>query len=109
MPRFLKMLMIRLQRVGRKHDPAFRLVVTDKRRGPQSGRFLEIVGAYHTRRGHGQFKTERIKYWLAAGAKTSGTVHNLLVDQKIVPGSKINVLPKRKTKPAKLTKPTMAV
>ena len=101
--------MIRLQRVGRKHDPAFRLVVTDKRRGPQSGSFLEIVGAYHLRRGQRQFKTERIKYWLATGAKTSGTVHNLLVDQKIVLGPKINVLPKRKIKPAELTKPAATV
>ena len=90
------MLMIRLQRVGRKHDPAFRVVAVDSRRGPQSGRFLEILGSYNARYGGPQLKVERIKHWLAEGAQTSGTVHNLFVDQKIITGPKINVLPKRK-------------
>lgn len=98
------MLMIRLQRVGRKHDPAFRVVVVDRRRGPQSGNFLEILGSYNARRGRPQLKTDRIKHWLATGAKTSGTMHNLLVDQKIVAGPKINVLPKRKSKKAEESK-----
>jgi len=84
--------------VGRKHDPAFRVVAVDSRRGPQSGRFLEILGSYNARRGGPRLKVERIKHWLAVGAQTSGTVHNLFVDQKIVAGPKINVLPKRKPK-----------
>ncbi len=90
------MLTIRLQRVGRKHDPAFRLVVVDRRRSTKSGRFIEILGSYHSRRKTASVKPERIKHWLAFGAKASGTVHNLLVDQKIISGPKINVLPSRK-------------
>ena len=99
------MLMIRLQRVGRKHDPAFRIVAVDSRRGPQSGRFGEILGFYNARRGTPQFKVERIKHWLTMGAQTSGTVHNLFVDQKIVAEPKINVLPSRKPKAKVEVKP----
>ena len=31
------MLMIRLQRVGRVHEPTFRVVLVDSKRGPKSG------------------------------------------------------------------------
>lgn len=90
------MLVIRLQRVGRKNDPRFRLVVTDSKNGPKSGKFVEILGSHNPRAGKPILKTERIQYWLSVGAKTSGTVHNMLVDAKIVEGGKINVLPKMK-------------
>ncbi len=94
------MLMIRLQRVGRKHETAFRIVVVDSRRGPKSGRALEVLGSYDPRRGKPAIKTERVKHWLAVGTQASGTVHNLLVDAKILPAKtkKINVLPKKKPK-----------
>ena len=86
------MLKIRLQRVGRKHDPSFRVVVTDSRCGPRSGNIVELVGSYNARRGRPAFKTERVKHWIGVGARPSATVHNLLVAQKIVSGPKINVL-----------------
>ena len=83
--------MIRLQRVGRKNDPSFRVVVTDSRNSTKSGRFIEIVGSYDARKGSPQLKAERIKYWLSVGTKASNTVHNLLVNAGIVTGAKINV------------------
>jgi len=43
------MLKIRLQRFGRKHDPTFRVVLTDSRSGPKSGKFLEVLGSYNPR------------------------------------------------------------
>jgi len=96
------MLMIRLQRVGRKHDPSFRVVVTDKRNGPQSGKVKEIIGTYDARGAGPKLKTERVKYWLGVGAQPSGTVHNFLVDKKILSTKKVNVLPKRKPVQAKV-------
>ncbi|MEK7552715.1 MAG: 30S ribosomal protein S16 [Patescibacteria group bacterium] len=93
------MVTIRLQRVGRKHDPAFRVVVVDRRRSTKTGNFLEIVGSHNARHGRPKLKPERLKYWLAHGAQPSTTVHNILVDQKIIPGPKINALPSRKKKP----------
>ncbi len=94
------MLMIRLQRVGRKHETAFRIVVVDSRRGPKSGRALEVLGSYDPRRGKPTIKVERVKHWLSMGAQASGTVHNLLVDAKTLPAKtkKVNVLPKKKPK-----------
>ncbi|NLE07464.1 MAG: 30S ribosomal protein S16 [Parcubacteria group bacterium] len=90
------MLKIRLQRVGRKHEPVFRLVLTDSKNGPKSGKFLEILGHYDARRGEkAEFKIEKIKELMSKGAKLSDTVHNLLVDKKAIEGKKINVLPKK--------------
>ena len=43
------MLKIRLQRVGRKHEPVFRVVLTDSKNGPKSGKYLEMLGTYDTR------------------------------------------------------------
>ncbi|MEX0919067.1 MAG: 30S ribosomal protein S16 [Candidatus Paceibacterota bacterium] len=90
------MLKVRLQRVGRKNDPSFRVVVTDSKNGPKSGRFIEVLGAYDARRSEPQLKSDRIKYWLSVGAQTSGTVHNLLISQGVIKGDKVNVLPKRR-------------
>ncbi|MBN2093768.1 MAG: 30S ribosomal protein S16 [Candidatus Zambryskibacteria bacterium] len=90
------MLMIRLQRVGRKHEPVFRLVLTDSKNGPKSGKFLEILGHFDPRKEkEAKFETERVKYWLSVGAKLSGTVHNLLIERKIIEGKKKNVLPRK--------------
>ena len=88
------MLPIRLQRVGRKNEPVFRLVVTDSQNSPKSRNYLEVLGSYDSRRGEkAEFNAEQIKAWIAKGAQTSETVHNLLVSKKIITGKKINVLP----------------
>ncbi|MEI6843131.1 MAG: 30S ribosomal protein S16 [bacterium] len=91
------MLKIRLQRVGRKHEPSFRLVVTDSKNSTKSGKSLEILGNYDSRRGDkAVLKADRINYWMSQGAQASGTVHNLLISKKIIEGKKINVLPLKK-------------
>jgi ribosomal protein S16 len=41
------MLKIRLQRIGRKNDPAFRVVLTDSKNSTKSGKFLEVLGTYN--------------------------------------------------------------
>ena len=84
------MLMIRFQRVGRTNDPAFRIVVTEKRSKPKSGE-LEILGSYHPKTKETRLKTERILYWLSKGAKASPRVHNLLVAHGAIQAKKINV------------------
>lgn len=92
------MLMIRLQRVGRKHEPTFRLVLTDSKNGPKSGKYLEVLGSYDSRLDNKieQFKAERIKEHISKGAKLSDTVHNFLVSKKVITGKKVNALPKKK-------------
>lgn len=92
------MLMIRLQRVGRKHEPTFRLVLTDSKNGPKSGKYLEVLGSYDPRRENKieQFKVEEIKKRIAQGAQLSDTVHNFLITKKVISGKKVNALPKKK-------------
>ena len=89
------MLMIRLQRIGRKNDASFRVVLTDSKNSTKSGKFKEILGSYNLKSGEVLFKADRIKHWIGNGAKASDTVHNFLVSQKIVEGKKKNVLSKK--------------
>ena len=90
------MLKIRLQRIGRKNDPAFRAVLTDSKNSTKSGKFLEILGTYNPKLGVRTLKNERIEYWMSKGAQCSPTMHNFLVRDKVVTGKKVNVLPKKK-------------
>jgi len=89
------MLKIRLQRIGRKNDPAFRAVLTDSKNSTKSGKFLEVLGTYNPKSGEVKLRTDRMKYWLGVGAKVSDTVHNFLVKEKVIEGKKINVLPRK--------------
>lgn len=93
------MLMIRLQRVGRKNDPSFRVVVTDSRRGPKSGNNIEVVGSHNPSQGGPVINADRVKYWISKGAKVSDTIHNILVKKGIIQGNTIDVLPAKKETP----------
>lgn len=93
------MLMIRLQRTGRKHEPTFRVVLTDSKNGPKSGKYLKNLGWYDTRIKNDavkQLDVEEIKKHMANGAKLSITLHNFLVSQKVITGEKLNALPMKK-------------
>ncbi|MEX0909701.1 MAG: 30S ribosomal protein S16 [Candidatus Paceibacterota bacterium] len=89
------MLKIRLKRVGRKHDPSFRLVVLESRRGPKSGDYIENLGSYNARTDEKNVNGERVTHWITMGAKPSDTAHNLLVELGVITGKKVNVLPKK--------------
>lgn len=91
------MLKIRLQRVGRKNVPTFRVVLTDSKNSTKSGRFLEVLGSFDPRNDKSKIiQTDRVKYWISKGAQLSGTLHNFLVHTKVIEGKKINVLPKKR-------------
>ena len=90
------MLKIRLQRVGRKHEPVFRVVLVDSKRGPKSGNVIEVLGSYDSRtKGEIKFDSDRITYWISMGAQVSDTLHNLFVTKGVIKGKKKNVLPKK--------------
>ncbi len=91
------MLMIRLQRRGKKHQPYYRLVVGEKR-SKLLGEQKESLGWYDPRKNQSGFEKERINYWLGVGAKLSPTAHNLLIDAKIITGKKIAAHKKSKKK-----------
>ena len=87
--------MMRLQRIGRRNDPSYRIVVTDKRTGPKSDKHVDRLGSYNPKMNHVQIDAAKAKEWLAKGVQPSDTVHNILVGQKVIEGKKINVLPKK--------------
>lgn len=85
------MLVMRLARVGRKNKPAFRVLLQEKTRSPHS-KALETLGSYNPllkkRSDQVRLNQERILYWLSKGAQPSATLHNLLLEFKIIQGSK---------------------
>lgn len=92
------MLMIRLQRTGRKHEPTFRVVLTDSKNGPKSGKYLKNLGWYDSRLKNDakkQLDVEEIKKWMSKGAKLSLTLYNFLISAKVIEGKKLNALPKK--------------
>jgi small subunit ribosomal protein S16 len=99
------MLMIRLQRVGRVHEPTFRVVLVDSKRGPKSGQALEVLGNHDTRKAKNNSNVdgERVKYWISKGAQLSDTMRNLLISKKIITGKKVNALPKKRPIKKELT------
>lgn len=93
------MLKIRLQRVGRIHEPTFRLVLTDHKNSTKSGRFKEMLGYYDPRKSSEDLKADRIKYWLSVGVGVTDTVNNLLIKKGVIRGKKVNVSAKSKKEP----------
>jgi small subunit ribosomal protein S16 len=95
------MLKIKLQRTGRKHEPTFRLLLTDSKNSTKTGKFLEVLGSHDFRKDNTEIKKDRVLYWMKNGVKPTPTVHNLLVTHKIIEDKKINVQPRRKPKEKK--------
>jgi len=73
------MLVIRLQRTGRKNSPAYRIVVAEKAEAVK-GRYQEIVGHYLPTREPVEltFDQDRISHWVGLGARPSDTVARIL-------------------------------
>jgi small subunit ribosomal protein S16 len=82
------MLMIRLLRVGKRNQPIFKIVVTEKRNSPKRGRFVEELGFVNPLTKEKKVNKDRASYWLSVGAQPSDTVHNLFIDEKIIEGQK---------------------
>lgn len=89
------MLKIRLQRIGRKNEPHFRVVLTDSKNSTKSGKFLSILGSYNAKKGVKTFDSEMIKSWISKGAQLSDTMYNFMVSEGILSGKKKNVLSKK--------------
>jgi len=70
---------IRLTRLGKKKQPAYRVVVADGR-APRDGRYIEQIGRYDPRHEPSviEIDAERASYWLSRGAQPSDPVRRLL-------------------------------
>ncbi len=89
------MLMIRFQRIGRTNDPAFRIVLLEKSRAAKAGNITEQLGTYNPKSKALSIDAERVKEWIAKGAQPSDSMRNLLNNQSVLSGKKVNVLPKK--------------
>ncbi len=82
------MLMIRFQRIGRKNDAAFRMAVLPKASGPKAGKYVDLVGTYNPKTKAMTVDGAKIKDWMSKGAQVSPSLHNLLVKNGVVEGTK---------------------
>ncbi len=82
------MVRIRMQRLGRRHRPFYRIGATDARE-PRSGTFIEQLGWYDPVAKDDakklSLKPDRIKHWLEHGAQPSDTVKDILAQQDLLP------------------------
>ena|SRR5258706_16438021 len=88
------MLTIRLQRIGKKGQPSYRLVVAE-RRSKVGAPPTEDLGAYNPFTKKASFKPERVQYWIGVGASPTVTAHNLLVKNGVVTAPKRRVYMKK--------------
>lgn len=82
------MLVIRLKRIGKKHQAAYRVVVSE-RRHKMVGEHTEDLGWFNPGLNKSELNLERIKYWMSVGAKPSETITNMLIDKGALTGKKI--------------------
>lgn len=88
------MLVIRLQRTGRKGHAQFRVVAQDSRRTPTSGRVVAKIGHYDPHTKQVVINKEQAQYYLDHGAQPTDRVALLLKKEGVK-------LPKWVTLPAK--------
>lgn len=81
------MLAIKLKRIGKKHQPSYRIVVNEKK-SKMSGRFIEDLGWYNPFSKEIKINKERVDFRLKTGAQPTDSVYNLLVKSGIISGKK---------------------
>ncbi len=76
---------IRLNRLGAKKNPFYRIVVADSR-APRDGRFIEVLGNYDPSHTPAVVNVdeEKVLGWMQKGAQPTDTVKNLLSKQGIM-------------------------
>ena len=77
------MLKLRLKKIGRKRQPAYRLVVM-KSSTRRDGRPIDQVGYYNSITKQSHFDPIKITKWLNYGVKPTETVYQLLKKANII-------------------------
>lgn len=99
---------IKLQRVGTKNQPKYRVVIQETRE-KLGGKVVDILGIYHPRQEPSLFEVsqEKVQDWLKKGAQPTEKVRILLGKAGIMPP--VDLSAKTKRKPKKEAKPAEAV
>lgn len=81
------MVRIRMQRMGRRHVPFFRINAVEKQ-VKRDGKVLENLGWYNPTAKDAskqiQLDEDRVKHWLARGAQPSDTMMDILAQRNLV-------------------------
>ncbi|HYG83643.1 MAG TPA: 30S ribosomal protein S16 [Verrucomicrobiae bacterium] len=77
------MLAIRLQRLGRKGYPVYRVAVQEAQRHPSSGRVVAYVGNYNPHTKESKLDAEKVSFYLKNGAQPTPRVVRLIQEAKI--------------------------
>lgn len=96
------MVRLRLKRIGRKHEPHYRIVATDSR-FPRDGRFIEELGWFNPKAKEVLYKinSEGIKKWLSNGAQPSYAVKSILIKEGIIERDKGAPIDRKQKRPLK--------
>lgn len=92
---FTHMLVIRLNRYGKRNQAQFRLILQEKTKAP-GHRHVEVLGSHNPHSKDTLLKKERILYWISQGAEPSDRVHNMLVKAGVIEGK---IIPKKMKRP----------
>lgn len=95
------MLVIRLNRFGKRNQAQFRVVLQEKTKAP-GHRHIEMLGSLNPHSKVTIFKKDRILYWIGQGAQPSDRVHNMLVKEGVIEGK---IIAKRMPRPVKKEEP----
>lgn len=83
----ISVLRIRLQRLGRKNRPFYRVSAVDQKTR-RDGRVVEALGWYDPLVADPvkqlELNEERLKYWLSKGAQPTETIRDMLAKRKMV-------------------------
>ena len=76
---------IRLNRMGAKKNPFYRIVVADSR-APRDGRFIEVLGNYDPSQNPAVVNVdeEKVLDWMGKGAQLTDTVKNLFSKKGLI-------------------------
>ncbi|HEV2412282.1 MAG TPA: 30S ribosomal protein S16 [Candidatus Saccharimonadales bacterium] len=77
------MLAIRLQRLGRKKVPVYRVAVQDARLHPSSGRVVTYIGSYDPHTKKATLNKEKAEFYLKNGAQPTPRVVSILKSEKV--------------------------
>lgn len=105
------MLVIRMQRTGRKGHAQFRVVVQDSRRTPSSGRVVAKLGNYNPHTKEINIDTEKASFYVEHGAQPTSRVALLLQKEgvKLPSWVKIDQTKKREVRNADKRRSTQPV
>ncbi len=82
------MLRMRLQRRGKRNYATYRVVVAE-RTAPVKGRFIDDVGHYNPHTNVFEVAKDKVVEWIGKGVQATPTVHNLLIEHKVIKGEKV--------------------